>query len=111
MLFIIILVLTIICGYFFPWWFAVVIAFSMAFMLGKKPGVTFLIGFAALFTAWTIMALLKSIPNHNALATRVAHLFQLPNWVILLIVTAFIGGLVGGMSALSGILLRKAFTK
>ncbi|HVW13230.1 MAG TPA: hypothetical protein VHB54_05400 [Mucilaginibacter sp.] len=111
MLFILILILTVISGYFLPWWFAAVIAFVIAFILGKKPGRTFWLGFAALFVAWAIMALLKSVPNSNTLATRVAHLFQLPNWVVLLIVTAFIGGLVGGMSALSGILLRKAFIK
>jgi hypothetical protein len=39
-------------------------------------------------------------------------LFPLPNnWIWLLIVTSLVGGLVGGMAALSGILLKKAFGK
>ncbi|MGN6640875.1 MAG: hypothetical protein ACTHJ8_18340 [Mucilaginibacter sp.] len=108
MLFLLILILTFICGYFLPWWFAAVIAFGTAFFMAKKPGMTFLTGFAAVFVAWAISALIKTIPNDNMLAGMVAHLFQLPNWILLLLVTSVIGGLVGGMAALSGVLFRKA---
>jgi hypothetical protein len=44
------------------------------------------------------------------LATRVAHLVHLPTWGWLLAVTALIGGLVGGMAAMSGVLLKKALS-
>jgi len=36
---------------------------------------------------------------------------QLPNWILLLVVTSVVGGLVGGMSALSGVLVKRAFAK
>jgi hypothetical protein len=111
MLFLIILILSFVCSYFLPWWFVAVIAFAAALAIGKKPGRSFLAGFLAVFIAWAIMALLKSVPNDNILATRVAHLVQLPNWVTLLIAASFIGGLVGGLAALSGALLRKAYKK
>ncbi|MFB9845356.1 hypothetical protein [Mucilaginibacter ginsenosidivorans] len=111
MLFLAILILTIICSYFLPWWFLAVIAFATAWFFRKNPGISFFAGFSGVFIAWTILALVKSVPNDNILATRVAHLFQLPNWWLLLIVTGFIGGLVGGMSALSATLIRKAFAK
>jgi len=35
----------------------------------------------------------------------------MPHWIFILFVTAVIGGMVGGMSALSGILLKRAFGK
>lgn len=107
MIFLLILILTFICSYFLPWWFAAVIVFGVAFFMSQKPGITFLAGFAAIFIAWAVLALLKSIPNDNMLAGRVAHLFQLPNWILLLLVTCIVGGLVGGMAALSGALLKK----
>jgi hypothetical protein len=88
-----------------------IIAFIAACICNKKPGRSFFAGFAAVFVAWTIVALLKSMPNDNILATRVAKLMQLPNWVLLLLVTGFIGGLVGGLAALSGALVKKAFFK
>ena len=109
MLFFIIFILTLICSYFLPWWMLSVIAFTAAFYINKKPGISFLSGFAAVFAAWTILALFKSIPNDNILAGRVAKLFQLSNWILLLLATAFIGGLVGGMAALSGALVKRAF--
>ena len=111
MLFLIILILSFLSSYFLPWWIIALIEFSTAFFMNKKPGISFLSGFAAVFLAWTILALLKSVPNDNMLAERVAKLFQLPNWILLLLVTAFIGGLVGGMSALSGALFKKSLKK
>ncbi|HJP64429.1 MAG TPA: hypothetical protein VJ844_13375 [Mucilaginibacter sp.] len=111
MLFLIILIVSLICSYFLPWWFVAVIAFAAAWFLGKKPGKTFLSGFAAVFAAWVILALFKSIPNDNILATRMAQLFQLPNWWLLLIVTGFTGGLISGLSALSAVLFKRSFTK
>ena len=111
MLFLIILVLTLIGSLFLPWWAAAIIAFVAAFICGNKAHRFFWSGFAGVSVAWVILALLKSIPNKNVLATRVAHLFQLPNWVSILVVTGVVGGLIGGMGALSGALVRKAFKK
>ena len=111
MLFLIILVLTIAGSYFLPWWTLAMIAFGAAYFFGKKPGQSFFSGFAAIFVAWTILALIQTLPNNNILADRVANLMQLHNWVFLLLATGLVGGLVGGMSALSGVLIRKAFTK
>jgi len=111
MLFLIILVLTLAGSYFLPWWAAAIIAFVAAFICASTPHRYFWSGFMGVFVAWTILALLKTIPNKNILATRVSHLFQLPNWISILVVTAVVGGLIGGMGALSGALVRKALKK
>jgi hypothetical protein len=109
MLFLIILILSIISSYFLPWWIVAIIAFLVALFMGKTSGKSFWSGFGGVFIAWGLLALFKSIPNDNILAKRVAQLFQLPNWMLILLITALIGGLVGGMSALSGVLVKKAF--
>ena len=111
MLFLIILILSFASGYFLPWWVVAIAAFLAAFFIGKTSGQSFWSGFSAVFIVWTVLALFKSIPNDHVLAKRVAELFTLPNWILLLLITALIGGLVGGMSALSGLLLKKAFRK
>lgn len=111
MLFILILILSLIAGFITPWWAAAIIAFVMALYAGKKPWQAFISGFSAVFITWVVLALIKSIPNNHVLASRVAVLFHLPGWSILLIVTALIGGLVGGMSAMSGVLVRRVFVK
>jgi len=109
MLFLIILILSVICGFMLPWWAGAVIAFIAALVLGKKPAIAFVAGFGGLFVAWTILALIKSIPNNNILATRVAALFHLPHWFFVLLITAMIGGLFGGLSALSGVFVKQLF--
>jgi len=111
MLFLIILILSFASGYFLPWWVVAIAAFVASFLIGKTSRQSFWSGFSAVFIVWTVLALFKSIPNDHILAKRVATLFHLPNWLLLLFITALIGGLVGGMSALSGVLLKKAFGK
>jgi hypothetical protein len=112
MLFLIILILSFIASYLLPWWIVALIAFLAALFLGKTSGRSFWSGFGGVFTVWVALALLKSIPNDNMLASRVIQLFPLPHsWILLLFITALIGGLVGGMSALSGVLVKKVFTK
>jgi len=112
MLFLIILILSFASGFFLPWWVVAIAAFAGAFLIGKTPGQSFWSGFIAVFVDWTVLALFKSIPNDHILASRVVQLFPLPNnWIWLLVTTALIGGIVGGMSALSGVLLKRAFEK
>lgn len=109
MLFIIILILSLITGFITPWWLAAIIAFVTAVYAGKKPAQAFWSGFIAVFIVWIVLILFKTVPNNHVLADRVAILFHLPHWTFLLIITALLGGLVGGMSALSGFLVRRAF--
>lgn len=111
MLFLIILILSFIAGFILPWWMVAVVAFLAAIIVGKTSGKSFLSGFAGVAIAWVILALIKSIPNENILAGRVAALFQLPDWIYILLITSILGGLVGGMAAWSGVLFRKAFQK
>jgi len=111
MLFGIILLLAFICGYLVPWWVACILALIAAFFLGKTPAQAFWSGFGGLALAWTALALLKSIPNNHILATRVAKMFQLPQWWMVLAITAIIGGLAGGMCALSGLMVKRVVEK
>jgi uncharacterized membrane protein YhaH (DUF805 family) len=111
MLFLVILILCFASGYFLPWWVVAIAAFLAAYFIGKKPGSSFFSGFAAVFIVWTVLALFKSIPNEHIMAKRMAEVLPLHNWVLLLLLTAFIGGLVGGMAALSGLLLKRAVVK
>jgi hypothetical protein len=111
MLFLIILILSFAGGYFLPWWIIAIAAFLAAFFIGKTPVQSFWSGFIAIFIGWTVLELFKSVPNDHILANRVATLFHLPSWVLLLLITSLLGGIVGGMSALSGVLLKRAFAK
>ncbi len=111
MLFFIILIISFASGFFLPWWIAAIVAFLAAFWIGRSPGRSFWSGFFAIALVWLSVALLKTVPNDHILATRVAKLFGLAGWGYLLIVTCIIGGLVGGLAAMSGLLVKKAWRK
>ena len=111
MLFLIILILTFASGYFLPWWVVAIAAFLSALIIGKTSRQAFWSGFLAVFIVWMVLALFKSVPNDHILATKIAHLFNLPGWGYILVITGIVGGLVAGFAALSGVLLKKAFDK
>ncbi|WP_448699781.1 hypothetical protein ACFGVR_21965 [Mucilaginibacter sp. AW1-3] len=108
MLFFIILIACLAVNFVLPWWIVAIISFLAAFFIAKTSAHAFWSAFAAIFIVWTAMALFKSVPNNHILATRMAHVFPLGgHWIILLMITAVIGGLVAGMAALSGQLIKR----
>lgn len=110
-----ILLASLVLQFFLPWWIICPVAFLFAAFRAKSASHAFQSGFKAVALLWTIMSLIKSLPNNNVLANRVGQMFMLPdwsfNWIFLVIVSALIGGLVAGLSALSGHLWRGVLRK
>ncbi|RZK55103.1 MAG: hypothetical protein EOO91_14700, partial [Pedobacter sp.] len=91
-----------------PWWVVIVIAFATCGIIGKTGKISFWQPFLAILTLWIAMALFKSLPNHNVLATRVAEMLSVKLWPIVLVVTGLLGGLAAGISGYCGYHFRKA---
>jgi hypothetical protein len=95
--------LSFIAGLQFPWWSIAIIAFLVALFIGQSVGRSFLSGFLGVFLLWFIVSLWIDTKNENILSHKIAQLFPLGGSSFLLIlVTAFIGALVGGFAAISG---------
>jgi len=54
------------------------------------------------------MALFKSIPNDNVLATRVGEMLMVKSWLLILFLTGILGGFVAAISGFCGYHFRKA---
>ena len=92
-----------------PWYSFVFCTLAVAVAIHQKPFKAFATGFIALFVLWCILAILKDVANEHILSTKVARILPLKgNYVLLIIITAFAGGLLGGFGALTGSYLRKA---
>ena len=91
-----------------PWFSFVFCAFIVAVAIPQQGYKAFLSGFIALFLLWGVMAFFIDKANAHLLSTKVANILPLKgNYVLLIVVTACIGGLLAGMAALSGSFLRK----
>ena len=100
--------LSFLCGLYLPWWAFAVAALAISAFIPQKPGMAFLSGFLALFLLWGLLALGIDLPNKSILSSRIAQVLPLGGSSLLLIlVTGFIGALVGGMAALTGSFLQK----
>ncbi len=91
-----------------PWWSFVITSLIVAVAIHQRPGKAFLTGFAGVFLLWAGMALIKDAANEHILATKVAQVLPLGgSYLVLILLTGIIGGLVSGLAALTGTYLRK----
>lgn len=101
--------LSFIAGLFLPWWSIALIAFLVALFIPQRISTAFLSGMLGIFLLWVLLAFWIDIKNNNNLSHKIAELFKLGgSSVLLILVTAFIGGLVGGFAAMAGSSLRPA---
>ena len=92
---------------FFPWWIIAVAAFIVAALIPQRRLTAFICAFSALFLLWGGQAVLMDTKNEHLLSTKVAQILPMGgSYTALILVTALIGGLVGGMGALTGSFLR-----
>ncbi|MHA4842647.1 hypothetical protein ACX0G7_00725 [Flavitalea antarctica] len=106
----IILILNYVLGLFLPWWIIAIVGFLSGYLIVQATVKSVLSGLIAGFVLWSVLALFIDIANEQVLSKKIAGLFRLPQPWLMIIVTGFIGGLVTGMGALTGSLLR-SFTQ
>lgn len=89
------------------WWSIALVSFLVALLIPQTIGRAFLSGFLGIFILWAVLALWIDMKNGSALSAEIAELFKLGGYSFLLIlVTALIGGIVGGFAAMAGTALR-----
>jgi len=98
--------------YFSYWWFFAVVAFLVAVLIHQRGFKAFFAGFLALFILWFVLAFWMDFANEGVLSVKIASILGLSGskW-LLMIITAFVGGLAAGFAALSGSYLRSTSPK
>ena len=90
------------CVLFLPWWMIAIASFIVAIVVKQNSLFSFLTGFIALFFSWGIHALIIDSKNDHLLATKVSGILKLgESSFAIILLTAFIGGLIGGLGALT----------
>jgi hypothetical protein len=108
MVFIVIVILSFLLQMVLPWWIIVVISFVTCGLIGKTGKIALWAPFFAILLLWTGMALFKSLPNNNVLAMRIAEMFGVQSWLLILILSTLLGAFTAGISGFCGYHFRKA---
>jgi len=91
---------------FLPWWSNLIAAFIIVFMIPVKPGRAFIAGAAGTGICWAVLAVIADTGNEHILSTKMAALFQLPYYWMIIAVTILAGFITGGLGALAAGILR-----
>jgi len=116
MKFIVAIFLTALLGYaaplYFPWWSFAVTSAIVAVAVHQKAWKAFVTGFVSLFFLWGILAYFIDLNNEHLLSQKIALVLPLGgSYMLLIVITAFVGGLVSGFAALTGSVGRKLGAK
>ena len=91
-----------------PWWSFVVTNLIIAIALPIKPLQSFIAGALGVGALWAGLALGIDLANNHILSSKVAQILPLGgSYIALIIVTAFLGALLGGLASLTGSFVRK----
>jgi hypothetical protein len=91
-----------------PWWSFIVTNLIIAIALPIKPLHSFLAGALGVGALWAGLAFGIDMANNHILSTKVAQILPLGgSYIALIIVTAFLGALLGGLASLTGSFVRK----
>jgi hypothetical protein len=103
-----IIVVSFAAGLYLPWWSMALVAFTVALIIYQKPALAYLAGFVSIFLLWGLLAWWIDAQNNSILSKRIATLFPLHgSSASLILITALVGAIIGGLAALSGSFLRK----
>ncbi len=97
------IVICLLLQFFLPWWTLAIGTFVVAFLFDNKSVPSFAVGFIAVAILWLVMASYITISTDSVLTTKLNQLLPINSFII----TAVVGGLVGGFGALTGSVFRK----
>lgn len=90
-----------------PWWSVAVVCYMVSRRVAQSRAKAFLMGFLGIAVFWLIAVLIRDIGNDHILSARMAELFHLPV-AVFIGVNVLLGGLVGGVGAWVGALMRRS---
>jgi hypothetical protein len=105
-LLIVLVVFLLLFPFFLPWWSMAIPCLGMGFLVAGSSKQAFLLGTSIVFIIWLAFTLYFYSISDGFISSRIALTFYLPNKYLLFLISSFVGGLVGGFSALAGFHLR-----
>lgn len=97
---------------FLPFWSVAIVAFAVSLAFNSKGAISFIAGFSGIALLWFLAAWTIDLQTNSILSEKIANILPLQgNVMALILITAFLGGLVGGFGALCGSMVGAFFRK
>ncbi|ATL48423.1 hypothetical protein COR50_15335 [Chitinophaga caeni] len=100
-------------GLFLDWWAIAIAAFLIGLLIPQKAGTAFICGFLSIALLWFSLAFIIDLYNDHIMANRISQLLlqrYAPKTIV--VITALLGGIVGGFSMMTAAFVRnKRFPK
>ncbi|TVQ16909.1 MAG: hypothetical protein EA361_03450 [Bacteroidetes bacterium] len=103
---ILVIILAIVLQQFLPWWSIAIAGFIYGFFIQQSAKTAFINGFFGIFMFWGSVAGYVYYVNNGLLAGLLADLMYMPPGILMVALTGVTGGLIAGLSSLSGKYLR-----
>ncbi len=96
---------------FFPWWFIIFIPFTLGLIFEDNYISHFLSGFIGVTISWIFLLLSIEYQSESILSSKIIEILKINSINILIIITALIGGIISGLSSITGLALISIFRK
>lgn len=106
-----------ICGgwlfsYNIDWRFSYLLPFILVlFVPHRRLAVDLVLGFISIFLVWLTASLIIDGGNNSILSSRLAKIFGIANGPTLVVFSGLLGGILGGMGAITGHFLNNSLRK
>ena len=92
-----------------PWWSIAIVAFLICFWRSRRVGSALREGFLGIALVWLVYALLIHLRTEGVFTSRMnLLLLKSTSPLGMLVITPFLGGLVGGIAGMAGYYIRQA---
>ncbi len=99
-------------GLFLPWWCIAIAGFLTGYFIPQHKLLSFLSSFLGVFILWGSISFYISLSNDHILARRIAMLvIKKDDPLLLILITALIGGVTTGLSAFTARSMSIAFKR
>ena len=96
-------------SYNVDWRFSFLLPFILILLVPHpRMAIDLLVGFVSISLVWLTAALIIDGGNNSVLSSRMAGLFGISNGPTLVVLSGILGGILGGMGAITGHFLYKS---
>ena len=95
----------------FPWWSIIIVPFVLSIIIEDNFFSHFLSSFIGTGVAWLFLMLNIDFETQSILSNKIIPILEIKSVNILIISISIIGGIISGLSSITGLSLRNIFIK